>query len=357
MKYKHIYLSIFVLWLLNDPVTGTDIPGNRSGHADTARIAGQHHALRGIRTGMQQTFRGLNAGAKGTFRGLNAGSKGTLKGLDAGLHGSETGAECATAGIGKAVYDESGMFYRPSRKMEDMETLPFEEKSIDVEKGVTVYAYYFKSRTPRANVFFIHGNSGNVSTCTGMIRTLLSGGYNVYAVDWRGYGKSTGKPGYKGVLKDTEMAFDDFLSSTRNDSLKVIVYGMSLGGQIATKLVSDRQQDVDALILDGSISSAQNLAMDFMPGNFIRNSMKRNSTSFNLEYVAERDIQKIRNIPKLIIHSETDEVVAFYHGEKLYKNARPPKFFWKTKTHHTATLEELASEALQKINRLCPSLN
>jgi alpha-beta hydrolase superfamily lysophospholipase len=52
-----------------------------------------------------------------------------------------------------------------------------------------------------------------------MILTLLSGGYNVYAIDWRGYGKSGGKPEYKGVLKDTETAFADFISLVRCDSL------------------------------------------------------------------------------------------------------------------------------------------
>jgi alpha-beta hydrolase superfamily lysophospholipase len=185
-----------------------------------------------------------------------------------------------------------------------------------------------------------------------MIRTLLSGGYNVYAVDWRGYGKSGGKPEYKGVLKDTEAAFDDFISLVRRDSLKVIVYGMSLGGQVATKLVSERQQDVHALVLDGCLSSAQNLAIDFMPVDFIRNSMKKNTKSFNQDYIAEVDIQKITAIPKLIIHSTTDEVVRFYHGERLYEKAREPKFLWKTNTRHIRTLEELPDETINKMNQL-----
>jgi alpha-beta hydrolase superfamily lysophospholipase len=360
----HLYLSIFVLWLINNPMAGNNIHDNRSGKADTARMAEQRYVLRRIRVGIQQTLPEFNAGAKRTLKslkqtlkGFNAGGKGTLKGLDAALRGSETGAECATGGIGRAVFDESKMFYRPGRKMENMDKLIFEEKSIDVEKSITIYTYYFKSKAPKANIFFIHGNSGNVSTYTSMISTLISGGYNVYAADWRGYGKSTGKPDYKSVLKDTKIAFNDFLSSTRDDSLKVIVYGISIGGQIATGLVCDRQQDVDALILDGSLSSAQNLAMDFMPTGFIRNSMKRNTASFNQEYVAERDIRKIRNMPKLIIHSETDEIIAFYHGERLYENAQSPKFFWRTRTHHVGTLEELAGEAIDQIDRLCSCIN
>jgi len=70
------------------------------------------------------------------------------------------------------------------------------------------------------------------------------------------------------------------------------------------------------------------------------------------DYVAERDIQKIIDIPKLIIHSIVDKTVAFYHGERLYENALHPKQFWKTNTHHIKTLEELPREAMEKLNQL-----
>jgi alpha-beta hydrolase superfamily lysophospholipase len=356
MKTKYIF--IFVLCLTTIPITGNNIDENRNCNVDTLRITKPcEDVLHGIHVGVQHAAYGFGIGAKNALKGLGIGGKNALKGLDIGrkqiIQGSGTGAENATGGIGRAIYSESRMFYKPNRKIENMDNLIFEEKPIDIEKNITVYTYYFKSEAPRANIFLIHGNSGNVSAYTGMISTLISGGYNVYVADWRGYGKSTGKPDYKSVLKDTEIAFNDFLLSTRNDSLKVIVYGMSIGGQIATRLVRDRPQDVDAFILDGSLSSAQNLAMDFMPTKFIRNSMKRYTNSFNQDYVAEQDIQKIMNIPKLIIHSETDEVVAFYHGERLYENAQNPKFFWKTKTQHAGTLEELADEVIDKINRLC----
>lgn len=309
-------------------------------------------AARGIETGMTHAAKGMEAGGQHAVRSVEIGVQKAVFSAEIGARGAETGVEGATTGIGRAVYNESMMFYRPSRVMEDMSPLVFEEKSIEVEKGVTIYTYHFKCENPKANIFLIHGNGGNVSTYKNMIQTLVEGNYNVYTVDWRGYGKSTGKPEYKGVLKDTETAFDDFRSLTRHDSLKTIVYGMSLGGQMATKLVRDRQQDVDALILDGSLSSAHNLAMDFAPSKFIRDNMEKNASMFNQEYVAEREIQEITNIPKLIIHSKTDDVVAFYHGERLYENAPPPKTFWKTVTRHIRTLEELAEETIAKIDRL-----
>lgn len=325
-------------------------------HFDTRRLNTfnriNRYAARGISTGFLQAARGLGIGGKNAARGMATGGKGTALGAKHGANGTVTGLECATSGIGGAVYDESKMFYKPSHEIEDMGDLICRERAIDVEEGVTIYAYYFESDSPKANIFFVHGNGGNVSTYKNMIRTLVSGGYNVCVVDWRGYGKSTGKPEYKGVLKDTKAAFDDFIALTRHDSLKVVVYGMSLGGQIATKLVSDHQQYIDAFVLDGSLSSAQNLAMDFMPGDFIRNSMKRNANRFNQDYVAERDIQKIVGIPKLIIHSAKDKIVSLYHGELLFKNAQNPKFFWKTNTDHIKTLEEFPDKTIARIDRL-----
>ncbi|MDR2918418.1 MAG: lysophospholipase [Tannerella sp.] len=303
------------------------------------------YASRGVEMGLKEAERSIEKGSQRAAESVEIGHKQTS-------YGANIAIENSTSSIGRSIYNESKMFYRPSRIFEDMSDLVFEEKAIDVGAGVTVYTYFFKSKMPKANIFLVHGNGGNVSTYKDMTKTLVAGNYNVYVVDWRGYGKSTGYPEYKGVLMDTEAAFDDFISQVGSDSLKKIVYGMSLGGQIATKLVSDRQHDVDALILDGSLSSAQNLAADFMPAGFIRNSMEKNTSLFNQDYVAERDIKDIVNVPKLIIHSETDQVVLFYHGERIFENAGEPKFFWKTNTDHIMTLVELPDETIRKIDDL-----
>ncbi|MDR2918120.1 MAG: lysophospholipase [Tannerella sp.] len=301
------------------------------------------YTSRGIGLGVKNIVRGVGFVGKHMIRGALIGTGHTVRGVGTGIK--------TTTSIGRYIYNESKMFYKPSPDFEDMGELVFEEKPVDVEKGITIHNYYFECDSPKANIFLVHGNGGNVSTYKTTISALLEGNYNVCVVDWRGYGKSTGKPDYKGVLKDTKAAFDDFLS-TRHDSLKVIVFGMSLGGQIAAKLVSDRQQDVDALVLDGSLSSAQNLALDFIPTFILRNEMRRNADVFNQEYIAERDIKTIENIPKLIIHSETDRVVALYHGKRLFKNAQEPKFFWQTNTQHIRTFDELAGEAIGKIDLL-----
>ena len=111
--------------------------------------------------------------------------------------------------------DESALFYRPSKEKQSMEGLSYTEHRLEVEDSVAIYSYKFKpSGTPKANIFLIRGNNGNISSYGNSIKPLVDNGFNVYSLDWRGYGKSTGVPSCKGILKDTQVAFDDFLEKT-----------------------------------------------------------------------------------------------------------------------------------------------
>ncbi|MCY2686806.1 alpha/beta hydrolase [Salinimicrobium sp. TH3] len=250
--------------------------------------------------------------------------------------------------------DESKLYYFPVKEMEDMNDLKYSETILRVEDSLNIYSYYFQAATeePKGNIFFIHGAGGNVSKYKVLIKPLVENGYGVYTVDWRGYGNSTGKPGYKGVLKDTEVAFADFKNKTESDSLKMIVYGTSLGGQLAVKITADNQNEIDALVLDGSIQSAQQMAIDYAPVDFLKEKARKNPKNFNQDYVAIRDIKEISNTPKLIIHSQLDRDVSFIQGENLYEAAKEPKEFWITDTKHIMTLKEHPNEAIQRIDEL-----
>ena len=250
--------------------------------------------------------------------------------------------------------DESKLYYFPVKEMESMKDLKYTENVLKVEDSLNIYTYLFLSTTtePKGNIFFIHGAGGNVSKYKPLIKPLVENGYKVYAVDWRGYGKSTGEPNYKGVLKDTQAAFKDFNRKTQSDSLKTLVFGTSLGGQLAVKITKDNPGKVDALILDGSIQSAQQMAIDYAPVEFLKEKARNSPENFNQDYVAIRDIKEISNIPKLIIHSQSDRDVSFIQGENLFKAAKEPKDFWITDTKHIMTLKEHPDEAIKKIDGL-----
>ncbi|MBT2162013.1 alpha/beta hydrolase [Zobellia barbeyronii] len=248
--------------------------------------------------------------------------------------------------------NETILFYRPSTEVGDMTDFNFSENTLQVEDSITIHTYIFSPKTnPKANIFLVRGNSGNTSTYADLIKPLVNNGFKVYSTDWRGYGKSTGKPNYRGILKDSEAAFTDFLKHVKNDSIKTVVYGMSLGGQVAVKLTKGNPDKVDALVLDGSLASAYSFIEDNFQGFLMRNFIK-DSTAYNQDYVAIRDIADIKNIPKLIIHSTKDRAVPIERGQMIFASAKEPKTFWETNTQHIQTLKDLPDETNQQLSTL-----
>lgn len=248
--------------------------------------------------------------------------------------------------------DESKLFYFPSTKMSPFKDLQYSESSLKVDDSLNIFTYKFLPKLPiKAKVFLVHGGGGNVSTYQDLIRPLVQNGFEVYAFDWRGFGKSNGVPNYKGVLKDTEIAFKDFLNSTEDDTTKTIVYGMSLGGQLAVKITKDNQSKINLLVLDGSIESAQTLAVDNSPIEFLKEKIKNSPENFNQDYVAVQDIRFIENVPKIIIQSKNDKNVSPERGKHLYESAKTPKMYWETETEHIMTLVDLPKETVEKITK------
>ena len=152
-------------------------------------------------------------------------------------------------------------------------------------------------------------------------------------------------------MKDTETAFLDFLKETKNDSIKTLVYGMSLGGQLAIKLTKDNQKQVDGLVLDGSLESAYSFITDNFQEFYLQSFIK-NPEEYNQDYIALRDIVKIDNTPKLIIQSNRDRAVPLERGINLFNSAKGPKTFWETSTEHTKTIRDLPDETVLKLNEI-----
>jgi uncharacterized protein len=250
--------------------------------------------------------------------------------------------------------DESKLFYFPVKKVEGLADFKYEEIPLQVEDTVTIYAYLFKPKTDsvKASVFFIHGSGGNVGIHSKSIKPLVDGGFQVYAFDWRGFGKSNGKPMHANVLTDTKVAFDDMKSREGVKSTKIVVLGQSLGGQVAVRLTKEYEPSIDALVLDGSVASFPTLAEDFAPIEFLKNRAQNNPDDFNQPYSAIEDIKDIKETPKLIIQSSEDRTVLPIRGQMIFENAKEPKKYWQTEGKHIYTLINYPEEAVLKIERL-----
>src|SRR6185369_17276293 len=139
-----------------------------------------------------------------------------------------------------------------------------------------------------------------------------------FIIDYRGYGRSEGKPTEQGLYLDARAAWDYLTTERGVPSQRVIIFGKSLGGAPAIDLASHLEPG--GLIVQSSFTSAADMAavvMPLLPRVFLHTKMD--------------SVTKISRVhcPKLFIHSRADEVVPFELGHRLYQVAPEPKLFYE----------------------------
>lgn len=211
-------------------------------------------------------------------------------------------------------------FYQPGKTMKPIENLKYTEFSIPVEKDTVTGIFITPTSNAKATVLFFHGSGGNVSSYTFMTKPLVEAGYQVLMIDFRGYGKSTGTPTHQNIKNDGQKFLEYALSLPETKGKPVIIYGASMGSQIATHLAKYNPTVIDALILDGAMSSHADIASYFSPEN------TDVIQSIPFPYSAKEDIKALA-MPKLFIHSEGDKTIPLTQGKTVFDNASEPKRF------------------------------
>ncbi len=201
--------------------------------------------------------------------------------------------------------------------------LPYEDISIATQDGIHLNGWLVKNPNAKYTLIFLHGNAGNISHRLDKIATFYKAGLNVFIMDYRGYGKSAGKPSEQGLYLDALAVYDYLSQRTDVDSNTLIVYGESLGGAGAIDLATKRK--IAGLIVDSSFTSVPEMAKAksvWIPGFLISTKMD--------------SLSKIKtvNAPKLFIHSPNDEIIPYYMSERLFNAAPAPKGFLKIKGSH-----------------------
>jgi len=214
-------------------------------------------------------------------------------------------------------YLESRSLFFPYKKIEATPAaigLEFVDTYFKTADAKNINGWFIPAKDSRYTILFFHGNAGNISYRLDKIRILNSLGLNVFMIDYRGYGRSEGKPSEKGVYLDANAAYDYLVKIKKISPDSIIVYGESLGGAVAIELCS--RINTKALITEETFTSIRDmsrLVYPYLPSFFV-------SDSFN----SLLRIDKIE-MPKLFIHSRNDDIVPFELAEKLYKKAKEPK--------------------------------
>jgi len=175
----------------------------------------------------------------------------------------------------------------------------------------TVTAFYLPNPNARFTLLFSHGNAEDIGEDFYFLQTFYDGGFSVMAYDYRGYGTSSGKPSEEGVYEDVFAAYDYLTEQLHVPPNQVIAMGRSLGCGAAVHLAARRP--VAALVIEAPFLSAFRVLtrVQVLPWDKLNNA---------------RDIKRV-HVPVMIVHGRNDQIVPFWHGERLFVLANAPKVF------------------------------
>jgi uncharacterized protein len=195
--------------------------------------------------------------------------------------------------------------------------LPFTAHTVVTSDGERLRVWYLPRADAVAQVVYFHGNGGNLSVWSDILVAIARHGYEVIAVDYRGFGLSTGAPSEQGLYRDVEATLAFAGGDVRRRELPLIYWGRSIGTAMAAYAASRRAPD--GVVLEAGFPNARSilagsplmLALAFF-------ATYRFPTS---EWMADV------TAPALVIHGDQDGIIPYEAGQRLYESLPGPKRF------------------------------
>lgn len=173
--------------------------------------------------------------------------------------------------------------------------------------GAELSALHLRLPDPKGVVFFLHGNGGNLQTWLTGVDFYRRVNYDLFMIDYRGYGKSSGQIESEAQLhEDMRTAWNRIAPLYAGK--KLVVYGRSLGTGLAAKLASEVQPDLTVLVSPfESLKAMGDALYPWLPGAVNRYPMR-----------SDEWLPKITG-PIIIKHGDSDTLISLSHGERLKK--------------------------------------
>lgn len=189
---------------------------------------------------------------------------------------------------------------------------PFEELFLEPENGVSINALYFKIENPKGVILYLHGNKDNLERWGKIASGLTRFKYDVFVLDYRGYGKSIGERTEENLYKDALFCYN-YLTDQFNHH-NIIIYGRSLGTGIASWLAA--KVKTSRLILETPYHDMHELILAHLPWK---------PAKLNLNYTLRSNkYLKKSEFPILFLHGTKDGVVPYSSGKKLFESIGNP---------------------------------
>lgn len=223
----------------------------------------------------------------------------------------------------------SNLFFLPEKEWRQtpaQQQLAYEDVLLVHKNGVRIHGWWLPARgTSKGTVYFLHGNAENVSTHVMAVAWLPSRGYNVFLLDYRGYGASEGKPSLSAAMDDIQLGLEWLRHSGKQEG-PLIVYGQSLGAAMsAVVLAQDYNRDAyQCAVLEASFTRYRDIAAHLMQQSWLRILQPVVLPTMPKRWAPEDQVAHI-HAPLLVVHSENDEIIPYEQGLRLYAAAQEPK--------------------------------
>jgi fermentation-respiration switch protein FrsA (DUF1100 family) len=195
--------------------------------------------------------------------------------------------------------------------------LAVEDAWFQAADGTKLHGWYLRHERPRAVILFCHGNAGNITDRAPVLDALHRWvGASALVFDYRGYGRSAGRPTEAGVLADARAARAWLAQRENVPEERIVLMGESIGGVVAVDLAADGAR---ALILENTFSSLPDVAACHLPWLPVRLLMRTRLD-------ARARIAAYHG-PLLQSHGGRDSIVPIELGRRLFEAAGEPKEF------------------------------
>lgn len=215
----------------------------------------------------------------------------------------------------------------------------FEEVNLKTEDGETINALHFKVKEPKGIILFFHGNKGNLSRWGNLVSYLEEYQYDVFVMDYRNYGKSTGSYDEQEMYKDGLLAYN-YVKQTFPEN-QIVVYGRSLGCTFATRVAL--HNNPKHVVLEAPFYNMKKGVRFF----------SKLAPTFIIKYKfrTDQDIPKVKS-PITFFHGDADKTTSFEESKELFNLATSNQKEFvtiPTGTHHNLKDFEVYQSKMKEI--------
>ncbi|MCP4752197.1 MAG: alpha/beta hydrolase [Proteobacteria bacterium] len=196
----------------------------------------------------------------------------------------------------------------------------FQEIAIPVGEEVVVGARFYPVDKKAPVVLFFHGNGEIVEDYDDLAVLYARSNINFFPVDYRGYGKSSGRPTVSGMMEDSHLVFEYAAKWLADNEYTgpLVVMGRSLGSASALELASNYQNRIDGLVIESGFAFAVPL-LRLIGIDTESLGIGENDGFDNHEKIKGFDK------PTLVIHAEFDHIIPFSDGQFLFDASPAPE--------------------------------